>query len=127
MEIACPWCIVVSADATRCFPNSFQRSGRDPPTTGLLLPDALPEALFIVDMLRFRSDVTDWKAAFARPKSEARASGLSLDPGRQPKWMAEDGVPNTARERPDMNRLDSQAQSVVQRYSPLASTRFTSR
>jgi predicted DsbA family dithiol-disulfide isomerase len=83
-EITCPWCIIghhrLDKVLTERFPE-LEVDIRQHPV--LLLPDAPAEGLYIPDLLRSRYGITDPKASFARPETEARASGLALDLSRQ--------------------------------------------
>ncbi|ACD20957.1 DsbA family oxidoreductase [Paraburkholderia phytofirmans] len=83
-EITCPWCIVgqhrLDKVLAERFPELLVGIHHHPV---LLLPDAPASGLYIPDLLRIRYGITDPKVAFARPEAEARASGLSLDLGRQ--------------------------------------------
>lgn len=85
-DIGCPWCIVGQHRLDKVLAERFADLVVDihhHPV--LLMPDAPAAGLYIPDLLRNRYGVTDPKAAFARPEAEARASGLDLDLGRQPR------------------------------------------
>lgn len=83
-EITCPWCIVghhrLDKVLAERFPDLVVDIRQHPV---LLLPDASAGGLYIPDLLRSRYGINDPKVAFARPEGEARASGFSLDLGRQ--------------------------------------------
>lgn len=84
-EITCPWCFIglhrLDKVLSERFP-SLEVSIFHHPV--VLLPDVPTTGLYIPDLLRKRYGVTDPKAAFTRPESEARASGLNLDLSHQP-------------------------------------------
>lgn len=83
-EISCPWCIIGQHRLDKVLQERFPNLAvdiRHHPV--LLMPDTPAEGLYIPDLLFKRYGVTDPRAAFARPESEARASGLDLDLGRQ--------------------------------------------
>ncbi|WP_018238866.1 DsbA family oxidoreductase [Ensifer sp. BR816] len=83
-DITCPWCIIGQHRLDKVLAERFAdlvADIRHRPV--LLMPDTPATGLYIPDLLRSRYGVTDPKAAFARPETEARASGLPLDLGRQ--------------------------------------------
>lgn len=83
-EITCPWCIIGQHRLDKVLAERFPRLTADirhHPV--LLLPDAPAAGLYIPDLLRMLYGVTDPRMAFARAETEARASGLGLDLGRQ--------------------------------------------
>ena len=108
-EITCPWCIIGHHRLDKVLAERFPDLDVDichHPV--LLLPDAPAEGLYIPDLLRARYGVTDPKASFARPKAEARASGLDLDLSRQPwtyRTQAAHGLILAARGRGTQHQL----------------------
>ncbi|MFK2893786.1 DsbA family oxidoreductase [Dyella flagellata] len=108
-EISCPWCIIGQHRLDKVLAERFPDLTvdiRHHPV--LLIADAPAEGIYIPDLLRTRHGVTDPKAAFARPESEARASGLNLDLSRQPwayRTQAAHGLILAARERGTQHQL----------------------
>lgn len=85
-DISCPWCLIGHHRLDKVLAERFPDLAVDlRPHPVLLVPDAPSEGLYVADLLRARYGVVDPKAAFARPEAEARASGLELDLGRQPR------------------------------------------
>ena len=83
-EISCPWCFIGHHRLDKVLKEKFPEvSVEIDHHPVLLLPNAPPEGLYIPDLLRLRYGVTDPKQAFARPESEARASGFPLDLSKQ--------------------------------------------
>lgn len=108
-EISCPWCIIGQHRLDKVLAERFSDLAvdiRHHPV--LLIPDAPEEGIYVPDLLRTRHGVTDPKAAFARPESEARTSGLEMDLSRQPwayRTQLAHGLILAARERGTQHQL----------------------
>lgn len=85
-DISCPWCIIGQHRLDKVLAERFSDLVVDihhHPV--LLMPDVSVDGEYIPNLLRRRYGVADTTAIFARPEAEARASGLSLDLGHQPR------------------------------------------
>jgi predicted DsbA family dithiol-disulfide isomerase len=83
-DITCPWCIIGQHRLDKVLVERFPDIDveiRHHPV--LLMPDCPPAGVYIPELLRSRYGVTDPRSAWARPETEARASGLKLDLSRQ--------------------------------------------
>ncbi|MEC5320714.1 DsbA family protein [Brenneria populi subsp. brevivirga] len=83
-EISCPWCFVGHHRLDKVLGERFPGVNAEVIHHPVLLfPDAPREGIYIPEMLRQRYGITEPKQAFARPESEAHASGFPLDLSRQ--------------------------------------------
>lgn len=84
-EISCPWCAIGLHRLDKVLAERFPTLSVDIMHHPVfLMPGCPPEGVRIADILRSKYGIADPSAAWARPQSEARASGLDLDLSRQP-------------------------------------------